>query len=119
MQAQNLEELKRLVLKVLSETLKRDPVIKAYIKDLLKDSFVEKGKTEDRIEKLYEELVRLREESEKRWQKDLGDRGRCGQSWKGKGKSLKGSGRNIRKLLRNKEKYLCNIPRYLKNTAKL
>ncbi|MEJ7622053.1 MAG: DUF3782 domain-containing protein, partial [Aquificaceae bacterium] len=76
MQAQNLEELKRLVLKVLPEIIKEDPVIKAYIKDLLKDSFAEKDKTEDRIEKLYEELVRLREESEKRWQEYLEDRER-------------------------------------------
>ncbi|QID32483.1 DUF3782 domain-containing protein [Pampinifervens florentissimum] len=76
MQAQNLEELKRLVLKVLPEIIKEDPVIKAYIKDLLKDSFAEKDKTEDRIEKLYEELVRLREDSEKRWQEYLEDRER-------------------------------------------
>ncbi len=76
MQAQNLEELKRLVLKVLPEIIKEDPVIKAYIKDLLKDSFAEKDKTEDRIEKLYEELVRLREESEKRWQEYLEERER-------------------------------------------
>lgn len=47
MQAQNLEELKRLVLKVLPEIIKEDPVIKAYIKDLLKDSFAEKDKTEE------------------------------------------------------------------------
>ena len=76
MQAQNLEELKRLILSVLPDIIKQDPTIKTYLKDLLKDSFAEKDKTEDRIEKLYEELVRLREESEKRWQQYLEERER-------------------------------------------
>ncbi len=76
MQAQNLEELKRLILSVLPDIIKQDPAIKTYLKDLLKDSFAEKDKTEDRIEKLYEELVRLREESEKRWQQYLEERER-------------------------------------------
>jgi len=94
MQAQNLEELKRLVLKVLPEIIKEDPAIKAYLKGLLKDSFAEKDKTEDRIEKLYEELVRLREDSEKRWQEYLEDRERMWQSWKDKGRNLTEDGSN-------------------------
>jgi hypothetical protein len=51
----------------LARKLLRDPLARAYIQQELARHFAEKEKTEDRIEKLYQELVRLREESERKW----------------------------------------------------
>ncbi len=115
MQSQNLEELKRLVLKVLPEITKEDPVIKAYLKDLLKDSFAEKDKTEDRIEKLYEELVRLREESEKRWQEYLEDRERM---WAELERQREESNRRWEQYIQERDKMWAELERQREESEK-
>ncbi|MCX7607527.1 MAG: DUF3782 domain-containing protein [Bacteroidia bacterium] len=59
----SMEEAKRLV-----EEFLKEPEIRAYIEQSLSSAFAPRQQTEGRIERLYEEIVRLREGGERRWQ---------------------------------------------------
>ncbi len=69
-----IEKAKRFLRKVLQE-----PELREYVVKELSTHFADKEKTEDNIEKLYrevvrigDELVRLREEQERKWQEQRG-----------------------------------------------
>ncbi len=69
-----IEKAKRFLRKVLQE-----PELREYVVKELSTHFADKEKTEDHIEKLYrevvrigDELVRLREEQERKWQEQRG-----------------------------------------------
>ncbi len=56
------EEAKRLLKELL-----RDPELRALVEEELSTSFAPKQSTEDHLQKLYRELIRLRRKSDKRW----------------------------------------------------
>lgn len=57
------KEAKRLLREMLA-----DPELRSIIKEELASTFAPKQATEDHLQKLYQEVVHLREESERKWQ---------------------------------------------------
>ncbi len=64
----NLEEIKKLIKTELPTILRTDPSFRRYILQITKLYYPPKKKTEDRIEQLYQQLLQMQEQSEKRWQ---------------------------------------------------
>ncbi|MDM8527232.1 DUF3782 domain-containing protein [Anaerolineales bacterium HSG24] len=71
----NLTEVKKIVRQELPHLLRTDITFRYVIQDMLRESFADKQKTEDRIEKMLEEIKKnnaeiraIREESEQKWQ---------------------------------------------------
>ncbi|WP_353684127.1 DUF3782 domain-containing protein [Thermodesulfovibrio sp. 3907-1M] len=68
MASTNLEEIKKIIKTELPTILRTDPSFRRYILQITKLYYPPKKKTEDRIEQLYQQLLQMQEQSEKRWQ---------------------------------------------------
>ncbi len=63
-------ELRRLILTEVPRFVKKDPEIREFILRIASDRFADRKKTEDRFERLFEELKRDREENQKKWEEN-------------------------------------------------
>ncbi|WP_448383404.1 PD-(D/E)XK nuclease family protein [Desulfosoma sp.] len=60
-------QLKELIAKELPRLLREDPILRAYILDLTRESYADKKETDDRFTALLERLDRKEEEYNRRW----------------------------------------------------
>ena len=67
MQTQISEEVKKLIMAELPRLMERDPGIRKYVLKITKKQYADKTDTEDRIERILDELKRDREAQEKKW----------------------------------------------------
>ncbi|MCS7200409.1 MAG: DUF3782 domain-containing protein [Caldimicrobium sp.] len=63
-------ELKRILIEKLPLLLQEDPALQDFLAGFFKSHFADRDKTEDEIKFLMNEIIRLREESERRWAED-------------------------------------------------
>ncbi|OQY46603.1 MAG: hypothetical protein B6242_07245 [Anaerolineaceae bacterium 4572_78] len=63
----NLVEARDFIRQELPYVLQTDKTFRYIIQDMLRESFADKQKTEDRFEKMLSELRALREESQRKW----------------------------------------------------
>lgn len=63
-------EIKTLIFKEVPALIQKDPEIRRFILDISSKRFADKRKTEDRIEKILEELRRDREANLKKWEEN-------------------------------------------------
>ena len=63
-------ELKRIILREVPRFVKKDPEIREFILNISAERFADKKKTEDRFERLLEELRRDREENQRKWEEN-------------------------------------------------
>ena len=70
MQTQTSEEIKKLIMAELPRLMERDPAIRKYILKMTREQYADKIETEDRIERILDELKRDREAQGKRWEKN-------------------------------------------------
>ncbi len=63
-------EIKRLILTEVPRFIKKDPEVREFILRISSERFADKKKTEDRIDRILEELKRDREENQKRWEEN-------------------------------------------------
>ncbi len=63
-------ELKRIIITEVPRFIKKDPEIREFILKISAERFADKKKTEDRFERLLEELRKEREKYEKRWEEN-------------------------------------------------
>ena len=59
------------LLRELPRLLREDPVLRQAVLELVRPYFAERQVTEDRFERMFEELRHMREESERHWQQQL------------------------------------------------
>jgi hypothetical protein len=67
MQTQTSEEIKKLIMAELPRLMERDPAIRKYILKMTREQYADKIETENRIERILDELKRDREDQQKRW----------------------------------------------------
>jgi len=67
MQTQTSEEVKKLIMAELPRLMERDPGIRKYVLKITKKQYADKTDTEDRIERILDELKRDREAQGKKW----------------------------------------------------
>lgn len=65
------QEIKKIIMKELPGLIKKDLTIRNFILKLTSAHYADRKKTEDRFEKLLEELRRDREEWNKKWEENL------------------------------------------------
>ena len=70
MQTQTSEEIKKLIMAELPRLMERDPAIRKYILKMTREQYADKIETEDRIERILDELKRDREAQGKRWEEN-------------------------------------------------
>lgn len=70
MQTQTSEEIKKLIMAELPRLMERDPGIRKYILKITREQYADKIETEDRIERILDELKRDREAQQKRWEEN-------------------------------------------------
>ena len=63
----NITEVKELIRRELPHVLQTDKAFHYVIRDMLKENFADRQKTEDRFDKVLAEIRALREESQKKW----------------------------------------------------
>ncbi|MFN3533877.1 MAG: PD-(D/E)XK nuclease family protein [Desulfatiglandales bacterium] len=74
-------ELKRLILSEVPRLIKRDPEIREFILRIASERFADKKKTEDRFDRLLEELKRDREENQRKWDENQRRLERLEREW--------------------------------------
>lgn len=62
------QEIVELIQRELPRIIQSEPALQAMVLDLARNAFASKQQTEDRIERLYAQLVQMREESERKWE---------------------------------------------------
>lgn len=67
------EEIKKIIITELPKLIKRDAQTRELIIRLAQEHFADKKQTEDRFEKLLQEIKVLREEGERRWRQALAE----------------------------------------------
>jgi hypothetical protein len=70
METQTSEEIKKLIMAELPRLMERDPAIRKYILKMTREQYADKIETEDRIERILDELKRDREDQQKRWEEN-------------------------------------------------
>ena len=70
MQTRTNEEIKKLIMAELPRLMERDPAIRKYILKITREQCADKIETEDRIERILDELKRDREAQGKRWEEN-------------------------------------------------
>ena len=70
MQTQTSEEIKKLIMAELPRLMERDPAIRKYILKMTREQYADKIETEDRIERILDELKMDREAQGKRWEEN-------------------------------------------------
>jgi len=65
------EEIKSIIISELPRIVEEDPSIRRYVLDITKERYADKEKTEDRIDRVLEELKRDREENSRKWDEHL------------------------------------------------
>lgn len=65
-----IKEIREIILKELPSILEHDKEVQEFILRLSKDYFADRGKTEDRFDKILNELTQDREAQEKKWQEN-------------------------------------------------
>ncbi len=66
------EELRKFIAQELPAVMETDPYVRQMILDLAKGHFADKERTEDRIDRILEELKRDREENARKWEAQEG-----------------------------------------------
>jgi hypothetical protein len=61
------EQIKDIIIHDLPEMMKADPKIRRFVLKITKEKYADKEKTEDRIDRILDELRRNREEDSKKW----------------------------------------------------
>ncbi len=61
------EQIKHIIFSELPKIMEKDPKIRSYLLKVTKEKYADKKKTEDRIDRILDELKRDREASEKKW----------------------------------------------------
>ncbi len=61
------EQIKHIIFSELPKVIEKDPKIRRYILKISKEKYADKEKTEDRIDRILDELKRDREAGEKKW----------------------------------------------------
>ncbi len=74
-------EIKRLILTEVPRFIKKDREIREFILKISSEKFADKKKTEDRIERILEELKRDRDENQKRWEENQKHLERLEREW--------------------------------------
>ena len=64
----DVEQFKETLKRELPALLQQDPDLRAYLLDLARDRFADKRETEDRFDRLLNELARDREEQSRKWE---------------------------------------------------
>ena len=67
MEAHTREEIKKLIIAELPELMKIDPDIRNFILDVTRKSYSSKRETENRFDRIMDELKRDREARDKKW----------------------------------------------------
>ncbi len=62
------QEIKHLIMEELPHILNTDPEVRRYVLNITKERYADKERTEDRIDRLLDELKRDREENQKKWE---------------------------------------------------
>ena len=68
MEAHTREEIKKLIIAELPELMKIDPDIRNFILDVTRKSYSSKRETENRFDRIMDELKRDREARDKKWE---------------------------------------------------
>ncbi len=61
-------EIVELIRRELPRIIQSEPALQAMVLELAQNTFAPKQQTEDRIERLYAQLVQMREDSERKWE---------------------------------------------------
>ncbi len=61
------QEIKHIIMEELPHMLKTDPDVRRYVLNITQDRYADKERTEDRIDRILDELKRDREENQKKW----------------------------------------------------
>lgn len=61
-------EIVQLIQRELPRIIQSEPALQVMVLDLARNAFAPKQQTEDRIERLYAQLVQMREDSERKWE---------------------------------------------------
>lgn len=65
------EEIKAIIISELPKIVEKDPDIRRYVLDITRGKYADREKTEDRIDRVLEELKRDREENSRKWDEHL------------------------------------------------
>ncbi|MCX7793186.1 MAG: DUF3782 domain-containing protein [Thermodesulfovibrionales bacterium] len=63
-------EIKKIILREVPRFVKKDPEIREFILKISAEKFADKKKTEDRFDRLLEELRKEREENQRKWEEN-------------------------------------------------
>jgi hypothetical protein len=64
------DQLKTLIMAELPEIMKADPGMRRFVIDITKDRYADREKTEDRIDRILDELKQDREENRRKWEEN-------------------------------------------------